>query len=42
MLQNISHDPDEFTMTNTKTGALPTKATLGAVRYASGQIAKNS
>ena len=34
---------DEFIYDpNTKTGALSMKATLGAVRYASGQIAKNS
>lgn len=34
---------DEFIYDpNTKTGALGMKATLGAVRYASGQIAKNS
>ena len=34
---------DEFVYDpNTKTGSLPLKATLGTVRYASGQIAKNS
>ena len=34
---------DEFVYDpNTKTGALSMRATLGAVRYASGQIAKNS
>ena len=42
VINNINRMENPSVALNTKTGKLSLKATLGTVRYASGQIAKNS